>query len=179
MGHQEFERMILESEDLDRTDLERLEAHLQECDQCAQLSARLDAVEGVLGSASFVAAPEGFAARFQARLAKARQNRNARWMLLVTTLAAAAIVAGMGIAGYALYSSGATFLSLLLKGLNQVYWVGTVFEVALETAALFLESLLEQIPFLLWAAVSIAASSLVFTWITSFYRISYREIRRE
>lgn len=179
MGHQEFEQMILEREDLDRTDLKRLEAHLQECEQCMQLSARLDAVEGVLGSASFVAAPEGFAARFQARLTKARQRRNARLMLLVTTLTVAAILAGLGLAGYAVYASGATFLSYLLKGLNQVYWVGTVFEVALETGALFLENLLEQIPFLLWAAVSVAASSLVFTWITSFYRISYREIRRE
>ncbi|MGD2058248.1 MAG: hypothetical protein PVF85_10425 [Anaerolineales bacterium] len=179
MGHQEYETMIFDKKDLTQADLKRLENHLQGCSRCSQLNNRLEAVEGVLGSASFVAAPEGFANRFQTRLAKARQRRHARQMLLTSTLIAAAIMAGFGLAGYAFFSSGATFFSWLLKGLNEVYWLGTLIDVVLDTVILFLESLLEQVPLLLLMVFSVAVSSLVFTWVTSLYRLSYREIRRE
>lgn len=136
-------------------------------------------VESVLRSATSVPAPQGFAARFQARLEKARQRKRARWLLLTTALTVLGVMGGLGLAIYGLVSYGPTILAWLLKTYNQVYWVGSVVDVIADTTIFFLETLAEQLPLLTWMGLSAALSILVFTWLASFYRLSYRAIRRE
>lgn len=179
MRHQEYEKLLFEREDLPETERTRLQAHLIECARCAQLNDQWAAVEGILRSAPSVPAPQGFAARFQVRLERARQRKQARLLLLTTMLTIIGLLVVAGLLGWALISSGPTIFSWVLKALNQFYWVGSVFDVFVDTLILFLESLLEQLPLVIWMAVSAAVSLLSLTWITTVYRLSYRDIRRE
>ncbi len=179
MRHKEFELMLVEQEDLPEDASERLAAHLKDCSQCSRLKDRLMMVENTLRAVPPVPAPEGFAARFQIRLESARRRKRARMLLLTSLLMVLGVALGVGILAYALVSYGATILAWLLKAYNQVYWVGSVVDVLADTTIFFLESLIEQLPLLTWSAVSAAISILAITWLTSFYRLAYRTIRRE
>ena len=179
MRHQEFEKMLFDREVLQRDERQRLENHLRECNQCSQLSDGLEAVEAVLRSAPSVQAPAGFAARFQTRLKKARQRKKARLLFLTTALSGLGILAALGLIGYGLVSSGPTIFSWILKTVNQMYWLGAVVDVFFDTVILFLESLIKQLPLVTLLVVSAAVSLLSLTWVTSFYRFSYRGLRRE
>jgi predicted anti-sigma-YlaC factor YlaD len=179
MNHQKYEQLLFEQENLSSEKREQLDAHLRECSRCALLSDRLSAVENILRSAPSVAPAPGFAARFQMRLEKARQKRQARTLLLMTSLSVIGVLIGLGLISYLLLSYGATIFSWILKGFNQFYWVGTAFDVFVSTTILILESIVEQLPLVTLTAISAALSILVLTWITSFYRLSYLAIRRE
>jgi predicted anti-sigma-YlaC factor YlaD len=179
MRHQEFEKLLFDREILQRDERVRLENHLQDCDQCSLLSDSLEAVEAVLRSAPSVQAPAGFAARFQIRLEKARQRKKTRLLFLTTALSGIGILAALGLIGYGLVSSGPTIFAWILKTVNQMYWLGTVVDVILDTVILFLESLVKQLPLVTMLVVSAAVSLLSLTWVTSFYRFGYRGIRRE
>jgi hypothetical protein len=179
MKHQEFEQLLFEQASLSEDERARLQAHLRECEHCSRLNDQWVAVESVLRSTPSVPAPQGFTARFQERLERVRQRRQARIVLLTTILIGLGVLASVGLLGWALFSSGATIFSWVLKAFNQLYWVGTAFDVIVDTIIVFLESVLEQLPLVIWMAVSAAISVLSLTWITSFYRLSYREIRRE
>lgn len=179
MRHPEYEQLLFEQSDLDQGDRARLEAHLQECVHCAQLSDRWVMIEDVLVTAPSMPAPRGFLTRFQARLENARHQRQARLLLMTTILIIAGILAVVGLLGWGLLSYGATIFSWFLKAFNQVHWVATVVDVFTETLILLLETVAEQLPLVIWMAVSGAISVLVLTWVTSFYRLSYRVVGRE
>lgn len=179
MRHPEFEKLLFDRETLQDDDRVRLESHLQECAQCALLSDNLQAVETVLRSAPSLEAPAGFAARFQIRLEKARKRKKARLLFLTTVLSVLGVLVAIGFIGYGLVSSGPTIFSWILKTVNQMYWLGSVFDVVMDTVILFLETLLTQLPLVTLLLVSAAISLLSLTWVTSFYRFSYRGIRRE
>jgi predicted anti-sigma-YlaC factor YlaD len=179
MRHQEFEDLLFERESLQQEELNRLEAHLQECDRCLQLSEHLANVDDLLRFAPSVPAPDGFTDRFKIRLEKARQQRKARLLLFTTSLTVIGVLAGVGLLGYVFISSGATIFSWLLKAINQLYWVGATVEVVVETVFLLLEGILEQLPLVTLMAISGALSLLALTWITSLYRFNYSAIRRE
>lgn len=179
MGHLEFEQLLFERDPLPDGDRERLETHLQECMHCSQLKDRWVAVESLLRTAPSIPAPQGFTARFQARLDRGRLRRRARLVFLITTLTGVGLIAILGLLGWTLISSGATIFTWVLKVFNQFYWIGTFIDVLVETGIQFLEYLIEQLPLLTWMVISAAISVLSLTWITSFYRFNHRAIRRE
>jgi hypothetical protein len=97
----------------------------------------------------------------------------------MTSLSVIGVLAGLGLIAFLSVSYGATVFSWVLKVFNQFYWVGTAFDVFVSTTVHILESIVEQLPLVTWMAVSAALSILVLTWVTSFYQLSYRAIRRE
>ncbi len=179
MGHEEFEMLLYERDSLPQAERERLATHLEECSRCSQLKDSLTMVENKLRSAPSVPAPEGFVARFQQRLDKARQRKRVRVLILTTMLTVIGITAGLGLIIYGLVSYGATLITWLLKAYNQVYWLGAVVNVFVDTAVLFLETLVEQMPLLTLLGASAAITVIAITWLTSFYRLSFRTVRRE
>jgi predicted anti-sigma-YlaC factor YlaD len=179
MSHQEYEVLLLEQDELSTEERKQLDAHLQECIRCSQMHDRLSAVDSILRSAPSVAPAAGFTARFQLRLERAHQRQQARSLLLMTVLTIIAVLGGLGLIGFLLVSYGATIFSWVLKALNQFYWVGTAFDVVASTTIIILESVMEQLPLVTLMAISAAMSILVFTWVTSFFQINYRAIRRE
>ena len=94
MNHQPFESWLLSEEALEQEQERALQAHLMQCERCANLDASWVEVHQLFETAPRIAPAVGFTARWEDRLVLERKKRNTRqtWILLTFITVAAAIM---------------------------------------------------------------------------------------
>ncbi len=97
MEHQPFKTWILDDESLSDEEKVRLNDHLAECPECAQLSENLNAALQAIRVAPEVAAPVGFTHRWSASLAaRKREEEKQQARSLAIALSSSALVIAVG-----------------------------------------------------------------------------------
>jgi len=120
MENKTFKSWILDDETLNDEEQARLNEHLAECEDCAQLKANLEAALQMVRSAPEMPAPPDFTSRFTASLAaRKREEEQRQARALTLALASSAIVVALGellifIPEISLISLTAGFLSSVL-----------------------------------------------------------------
>lgn len=94
MSHQPFETWLLSDEKLDEEQERTLQAHLEGCQQCQQLSQSWSQVQSLISTSSTPEPAPGFSLRWQQRLAVRRQHQQQRkmWFLTLGLFALASII---------------------------------------------------------------------------------------
>lgn len=168
MKHQPFEDWLFSSEPLAPSETAALQAHLQNCDSCRQLSGAWIEVEDWLKRSPVVAPASGFVNRWQDRLAAEQQRLHRRQSLAML---------GFSIgAAFLLFSSLVILTLPLLKEPNVLFWTSlyrlmSIFSVA-NTASDFLiglgRSLPAGVPLIGWVLLAGVLSELCVLWVVSF-----------
>jgi len=84
MSHQPFESWIFSQDPLEIEQKNTLQAHLESCQSCSQLSGALMEMENVFNDSPAISPAPGFTQRWQTRLELARQQRQQKRMWLLT-----------------------------------------------------------------------------------------------
>jgi len=94
MSHQPFETWLLSDENLDEEQEKALQAHLEGCQQCQQLSQSWTQVQSLISTSSMPEPAPGFSLRWQQRLAVGRQHQQQRkmWFLTLGLFALASLI---------------------------------------------------------------------------------------
>ncbi len=88
MKHEPYRSWLLQEEPLAAEQRSALKTHLERCEPCRQFRVAWDQVHARLTEAPEIGAPQGFSARFVARLRSARRGRSQRqvWAIFLLTL---------------------------------------------------------------------------------------------
>ena len=116
MKHQPYREWALSKASLPQEQQRELEQHLQACPECRQWHRALNHVETMLGEATMVSPPAGFADRFQAGLARQRAGRQRRQAWFVLAFSLVGSLALVGLLAYATLATLPNMLAELLKG---------------------------------------------------------------
>lgn len=163
-NHMYYEDLLLSGEALTPEEKRALEAHLQECAGCRQLSTSWRAVERQLSSAPVLSPQPGFTARWLVRLEqdwRTIQRRQTLATLLFCVGGAALLLASLGLLVPPILGSSKFYL------LAWVYrWMGeiTLIGHAGEAASTFGRTLVNAIPPYGWMLMVGFASQLAVLW---------------
>jgi hypothetical protein len=172
MSHQPFETWLLSDEPLDEEKRKDLEAHLNKCESCRELSTALENIRETFTDDITPAPQPGFVYRWHQRLSVARQQRQQRKMWLLT----------LGLFGVA----GLILLSIFLLNMNSINWFYEFgqafanfsrFANRINQFVNIIKSLTNQFPILIpimiiFGVGSITAQiALIVTWISSMVRL--------
>ncbi|MGD0611874.1 MAG: zf-HC2 domain-containing protein [Anaerolineales bacterium] len=168
MNHRPFDDWLLADQPLTPQQKQELQAHLQNCPQCAALAE----VNLALTSARAVPPQAGFADRFQMRLAarkRAMRTRNL-WGFLILAVSVVSILAWLAwpVLKVVLRSPVdllASWLSSLVSLWASLQAVGHVSAVLLRVAPGF-------IPASVWAAILLAAGGASLLWAFSLVKLT-------
>lgn len=163
MDHRPYENWLLDDERLSAEQERDLRAHLRNCPECSALSR---------GNMALRAAPmsepaQGFAARFQVRLAAERQVQRRRSILGWTLL----LLVGMGVLllvvtpYLAYFSSPVQMVAALMS--NLVY-VGLILRTISLIGNTLLSVVLSFVPPYVWALSFVLVGAMGALWIFSF-----------
>ena len=86
MNHQPFETWIFSEESLQPEDREKLDQHLQTCEDCRKISIAMESVRQTFTSAPSPAPAPGFTQRWQAHLARHKNAQQQRRMWTLTLI---------------------------------------------------------------------------------------------
>jgi predicted anti-sigma-YlaC factor YlaD len=165
MGHQPFETWLLSEEPLLPEDEQKLQDHLENCDDCQHLSVAWGEVDAMfLGATSEGPAP-GFTMRWQTRLVNLenaeyqRKQKRTSWMFFALTAGAALLV--LAYLAIQFFSSIQAPVQLFISGLT--LWAGILTVASAVQVAFipFLDVLLVSVPIYWWIILAMAVSMLV------------------
>lgn len=179
MDHLQFEAMLFDPPQADSSEGAALKVHLASCSTCQDLALALGPLENHLRKASTVMPVEGFATRFQKRLARKRRQ------VQVRMIAVALLAIGVSLAVTAILLGGELLSALVplgtstLKTLGQVVRISNMLGLLGDFLSVLIESAVGNISPAYLLAVSFAFSGLLSLWGVSLYRFNYQPIRRE
>jgi hypothetical protein len=171
-NHMYFEDLMLSGEDLKPDQKQALEAHLQECEGCRQLSAAWHSVEHQLSSAPAFSPQPGFTARWLKRLEQDQQKIHRRQTLAI-------LLFGMGGAALLLTSLGLLVTPIL--GSSKIYFLTWVYRWMSEITPIssagvivsnFMRTLINVIPPYGWMLIVGIASELLVIWFVTIRFLS-------
>jgi hypothetical protein len=173
MGHQPFETWLLDEEQLSSTQTQELTAHLESCPECTQLREGLEASILLLKSVPAVEPPAGFTERWKVSLVerRARQHRHQTRLFFLSSISGALVALGglyaiLRIANFTIADvmvSGARVLTGLIGFFGQT--------------GIFLGiNMRGPLPVIFWILISSGFCLLVFGWIYTLWRISFRGV---
>ena len=172
MSHQPFETWILKNDPLDEQQQETLNNHLDQCEECSNLSTALIQMTDLISNSPPPAPNQGFTQRWHSRLALYRQQRQQRRMWIFT----------LGLFGLA----SLLFILLAFININSVNWtyqLGQTIANISRTANLLQKGwravvaltnafpILVPIMVVFGSGTLMAIGALVITWFTSIIKI--------
>ena len=168
MNHRPFEDWLLDDEPLDQQQERDLQAHLRNCNSCSAIAESNLA----LHSSHMVPPVNGFAQRFQVRLAKRRSEQ--RWRQIVGTVVL--VLGGLGLLywltdpliGEALFSP-ATWITTLV---GYFLFIITSVQVLSEAGVILLRVLPTFVSPAGWFAISLLFAVLCLLWTISMLRVA-------
>ncbi len=172
MNHLRYEEWLLSDEPLTPLEKQALQEHLATCESCSRLAAAWDQVEVWLKTAPTLGPEPGFAARWQTRLAEARQKKHRRQNLLILLFSvggAAALLTILGILGLPLLRSP---LPLLVRTAYQVTHVVSLADTLFETAGTLSRAVLDVFPTSLLLGIFTALCALCVLWIVAVRQLT-------
>jgi hypothetical protein len=174
MNHQPFEEWLLSDEPLDETQTQSLQAHLDQCQECAPLAQAWKAVRYELAQAPEAAPKPGFTQRWQVRQAQRRFERQRRLAWLGTglnLLAGFAIFIGLNadmLAGFSLHTM---FISWFYTVASLMARAGQIQRLVVYA----LQNVPPAVTVSLWIVVATCFSLLAMLWIFSMWKILARK----
>ena len=172
MNHQPFETWIYNEERLEPEEQQKLNDHLQSCEDCRRLSLALEGVRQTFSAAPSPAPAPGFTQRWQARLAGHKQMVQQRrmWILTLALFGLASLIS----------------LGILLLQFGQINWFYEIsqiianfslFAARINQIWVVFRSINETLPFLTPIMVVFgvgglsAALALIVTWFSSMVQL--------
>jgi anti-sigma factor RsiW len=174
MNHQPFEEWLLSEEPLDETQAQALQAHLDQCQECAPLAQAWKSVRYELSQAPEAAPALGFTQRWQTRQAQRRFERQRRLAWLGTglnLLAGFTIFIGLNadkLAGFSLHTA---FISLFYTAASLMARAGQIQRLAVYA----LQSVPPMVTVGVWIVAATCFSLLTMLWIFSMWKILARK----
>jgi hypothetical protein len=173
MGHQPFESWLLDEPELSSPQRQELAAHLESCPECTVLQASLEASTLLLKSTPEVAPAAGFTERWKVNLVerRARQHRRQTRLFFLSSIVGALVCLG-GL--YAILKiADFSIADLLVSGARVVTGLIGFFS---QTGIFLGVNLKGPLPVIFWILISSGFCLLVFGWIYTLYRISFRGV---
>ena len=172
MNHQPFETWIYNEEALEPGEQQKLNDHLQSCEECRRLSLAMEGVRQTFRAAPSPAPAPGFTQRWKARLAVHKQvvQQRQMWILTLTLFGLASLI-----------STG-----ILLLQFRQIIWFYEIsqiianfslFAARINLIWVMFRSINETLPFLAPIMVVFgvgglsAAIALIVTWFSSMVQL--------
>lgn len=177
MSHQPYESWLFSEEPLMPEQVRVLNAHLEACASCRQLSIAWEELRSLFQDASVEMPVEGFTDRWQARVASLsaeenywKQKRMSWWFFSLTAGAAIFVLIALGINYFTSIQSPVQFFISGVSLLAGLLALVSAFQVALIP---FIEVLIVSIPPLWWGIFAFGVSSLLLIWTFSLRRILF------
>ncbi len=171
MNHQPFEEWLLSDESLSPEEEQALQAHLETCEECPQLSTAWQEVRAEIQRMPEVSPAPGFSQRWQVRLEaeRIRQQRRLTWLLMSICGIGAVALALFGVyQRYGHFPSPIELASGLMFGLTS--GAATAEHVGTFLTALF-QSVPLVVPLVLWVLVTTTLFIWTLIWIISVWRL--------
>ncbi len=172
-SHQHFEKWLFSEEKPVGEEAQVLQAHLQTCDACRQLSLAWENVESELRQPAIFSPALGFTDRWQARLAQDRLRHHRRQslaILVITSLGSVFMLLTASLLLIPFIKTPIPILWVLAYQLVGVFSVAATFGEALLT---IVKTLAGLIPTTMWVAILVALSSLGALWIVSIKKLTF------
>lgn len=171
-NHMYYEGLLFSGEALNPEEKRALEAHLQECEGCQQLSAAWHAVERQLSSAPALSPQPGFTARWLKRLEQDQQKIQRRQTLAILLFCmggAALLLASLGLLlTPMLGSSKIYFLTWVYRWMSEITMISSTGE----AVSAFTRTLINVIPPYMWMLIVGIASQLLVIWFVTIRFLS-------
>lgn len=167
MSHHPYEDLMFSDQELTKQDSLALHDHLQQCDQCYQLSVASQEIESLLEEAPMVEPEPGFVTRWQIRYEAEKKRsdmRQSRVMLISTWVAGLAVFAAILYLAWPMIQSPKIFL------VTYLYQILSLFSLAnlVQGFAAGLSSSLDYgIPWLAIVLVAGVITLLAVLWVVS------------
>jgi hypothetical protein len=175
MSHQPFESWLLSEEPLAPDQIKALQAHLETCDACRQLSFDWAAVKKLFVSIPALKPAPGFSARWQARLAldssKEKRRIHLRQSLLFFLINAVSALTLFLLIALQLLQSFDTPVEVLLVGVDRLTTVLQFFKAIQEILAAVILVLTSIISPEGWVILATASGLICLAWIASLRRL--------
>jgi len=177
MGHQPFESWLLSEEQLLPDQELKLHDHIESCVTCQQLSIAWEEVQGFLQEVPLEKPMDGFAQRWQARLADQILKKNfirqrrISWLFIALTAGAALLVFGLLIVQY--FTSVQTPVQAFIIGITLLAGMLTIANAIQVAIVPFLEVLIVSVPPIWWFILAFAASMLTLVVTLAIMQILY------
>jgi hypothetical protein len=168
MNHRPFEDWMLEDPAMTAEQKRELQAHLRTCTQCAALAE----VNLALGSTRVATPTEGFADRFQLRLAAQRQAQRKRnfWGFLILVISVMTVLMWLAwpILKVVLDSPVAFLSSCLSRLLSLWFWLQALGQ----AGSVLLRVITTFVPPYAWALVAFALAGWSLLWVLSIWKLT-------
>lgn len=170
MKHQPFEDWLLNDKLISPEQKRELDSHLRTCSYCSALAETGMALKSV----KMISPREGFAARFQVRLAerKVLDRRRRFWGSILFTFGGLALLIWL-LFPYLLtfFSSPATWISILVEW--GVYLITTIRALA-EASSVFVDVIPSFLSPFMWMVLLSAIAGICLLWSVSIWRFAQR-----
>jgi len=168
MDHRPFEDWLLDNQELTAEQQHQLNSHLRTCASCAAIAE----VNLALSSVREAAPLEGFADRFQVRLAARKQAQRRRntlgfFILVLSTVVALGWLAWPLLKG--IYLSPVNVLGSWMASLTSV-WVSV--QAVMHTGAVLLKVIPGFIPAYVWIGLLVVGGGLGLVWVASLIKFT-------
>jgi len=170
-NHQPFEEWLLSEASLTFEEERQLQAHLQACVACRQLSLALRQVEHTLRHAPVLAPADGFVARWERRLEaeyRRQHQRQTRWMLAFSLGGAMLLLALVLILVLPVLQQPLPFL---LAWIYHLMLVWAVINATGEALSTLVRALIVALPPLAWVGLVGASTLLGVLWLATLQRL--------
>ena len=171
MNHQPFEEWLLSDESLSPEEEQSLQAHLEICKECPQLSTAWQEVRAEIQRIPAISPAPGFSQRWEARLEaeRVRQQRRLTWFLMAVSGLGAVALALLGVyQHFGHFPSPIELLSGLMYSITS--GVATAAQVGDFLTAIF-QSMPLVVPLVLWVLVASTLFIWTLIWIISVWRL--------
>ncbi len=170
-NHLLFEELIFSEQELTSHENAELQAHVQECEDCRQLSEAWQAVENQLTRTPAVAPVSGFTRRWQTRLAldlQKQHHRQTNVVLLVSLFGALTLFLLLIVLGMPLLQTPWPFILTLIY--QYTVYLSSV-SYAASAITKIMRAVFDIVPPTLWVGIMIAMASLGALWIISLKKL--------
>jgi anti-sigma factor RsiW len=176
MSHQPFETWLFDEASLSGDQVQALQAHLQECQQCRQLQKASKDLDTTLQAAPMASPQPGFSQRWRASLTERRAKQQVLQIkrLFIGFLVAALITLLMLVAAFFLTDSPVNLMVSIFEGATNLIIRGNQIQ---HVIVPWLETVPLIIPLAAWVTLSSGLSLLSLLWIYSLWRIHSRGVQ--
>jgi anti-sigma factor RsiW len=177
MSHQPYEMWLYDQADLSSDQVQALQAHLQECEQCRGLQKAWKTLDGKIQAAPMVSPQPGFSQRWRASLAERRARQQVLQVrrLFIGFLVAALITLLLMVVVFFLTASPVNLLVVLFEEVTKLVIQGSQLQ---RVIVPWLKTVPLIIPIAGWVIFSSLLSLLSLLWIYSLWRIHSKGVQK-
>ena len=176
MSHQPFEEWIFEDEVLPVEKTRMLQAHLEDCLRCRNLSDAWHGARLGLMEAEVAEPTHGFVIRWQTRQAEERKQAargQVSWVLGLTILGSCVLALPIALEVISLLEAPAAVGSAVIR---EILSLGLAFRLTGQFMRALLVETTAQLPVAAWVGLGVTLLGFVFAWALSLYRFAFRPV---